>query len=74
MTGNQLKDYIDMFQLGNYQVVVGCKGNMNATDVDNGMGKTRVELFDGKIFIHDGSRFTEERLEHYKKKEEVINA
>lgn len=71
MTGNQLKDYIDTFQLGNYQVVVGCKGNMNALDVDNGMGKTHVEMFDGKIFIHDESFFTEERLNYYKTKEVV---
>ena len=73
MTGNQLKDYIDMFQLGNYQVVVGCKGSMNATEVDNKTGETRVEIFDGKIFIHDASRFTEERLRHYTEKEVVIN-
>ncbi len=69
MTGNQLKDYIDMFQLGNYQVVVGCKNEFNATDVDNGTGVTRVELFDGKIFIHDQSNFDEKKLHHYELKE-----
>ena len=73
MTGNQLKDYIDTFQIGNYQVVVGRKGNMNALDVDNGMGKTHVEMFDGKIFIHEESFFTEERLNYYKTKEVVHN-
>ncbi len=55
MTGNQLKDLIDIFQLGNYQVAVGCKGNTNATDIDNGFDGTKLEMVDGKILIHDAA-------------------
>ena len=55
MTGIQLKDYIDMFALGNYEVVVGCQGYTNKDDTDN---ETRVELVDGKILIHDACVYT----------------
>ncbi len=54
MTGNQLRDFIDMFQLGNYEVAVGCKGITNTEDLDNGLINTKAEMVDGKILIHDG--------------------
>lgn len=58
MTGNQLKDFIDMFQLGNMPVFIGCEGYTNANDEDN---ETVVDVIDGKIIVHDAcGDYTEE--------------
>lgn len=53
MTGNQLKDYIDMFQLGNMQVAVCVDGITNIDSINKGLSYTKIDIADNKILLHD---------------------